>query len=550
MERDNDRKNPGVDKGVDAIEAAKRAVKRMLQDKSLGRDQQRELDEIMARLDEQAKELRAQERELADRGEMVDELQARLTAYEQKFEEIKEPPLLYGHVIRLRGGDLEDNEVSVAHGNQILKVTTGMVSKADIRQGQYVWLHPKSYAIIGASERFEEGLVAKVNDILGDKLVVSLGDGFEKKIIPWDPELGDEVKIGYEVSLLPPTYEILELRPSNEIRDMFLGEKPMVTYDDVGGLEEVIERLRDVVELPYKEPELFEIAKLTAPRGVLLYGPPGCGKTLLAKAVAKENEMTFFNVSVADILSKWVGESENMIKALFRKARDSAPSIIFFDEFDALGTTRGQQDTAGVHKNIIAQILTEMDGVNTLQDVYILGATNRPDMIDPALLRPGRFDEVIEIPRPNRDAGEKIISIYLTEELPIDADLIEEKGGKAEAVAALLDGVVEELYGDDKWVEFKADPDAKQSLKAIKRQDVVSGALLESIVRTAKKNYVKRAMKHPKGSKEREREGIVLADLVEAVDEESKEHALVESSVYARRQRERNRFRDEGVEVG
>ncbi|MDX1612084.1 MAG: AAA family ATPase, partial [Candidatus Thermoplasmatota archaeon] len=322
-----------------------------------------------------------------------------------------------------------------------------------------------------------------------------------------------------------------------------------VTYEQIGGLDDVIERLRDVVELPYKEPELFERAQLTAPRGVLLYGPPGCGKTLLAKAIATENEMTFFNVSVADILSKWVGESENMIKALFRKAREAAPSIIFFDEFDALGTTRGQQDTAGVHKNLIAQILSEMDGVKEMRDVYVLGATNRPDMIDPALMRPGRFDEVIEISRPNREGGRKILSIYLHEALPVDADLIEEHGGKEGALDHLVAKTLDHIYDDDAWVEFKADDEAKEALKAIKRKDVVSGALLESIVRTAKKNYVKRAMQHPKDSTEREREGIVLDDLIEGVEEESKEHALVESSVYARRQRERNRFRDEGVEV-
>ena len=437
----------------------------------------------------------------------------------------------------------------MAHNNQVLKVTTGMVEKSDLRQGQYVWLHPKSYAIIGASHQHEEGLVGKIQDIIGDKLVVTLGDGFEKKIIPWDGDLGDEVKIGYEVSLLPPTYEILELRPSNEIRDLFLGEKPGVTYEQIGGLDDVIERLRDVVELPYKEPELFERAQLTAPRGVLLYGPPGCGKTLLAKAIATENEMTFFNVSVADILSKWVGESENMIKALFRKAREAAPSIIFFDEFDALGTTRGQQDTAGVHKNLIAQILSEMDGVKEMRDVYVLGATNRPDMIDPALMRPGRFDEVIEISRPNREGGRKILSIYLHEDLPVDADLLEEHGDKEAVLDHLVAKTLDHIYDDDAWVEFKADDEAKEALKAIKRKDVVSGALLESIVRTAKKNYVKRAMQHPKDSTEREREGIVLDDLIEGVEEESKEHALVESSVYARRQRERNRFRDEGVEV-
>lgn len=538
-----------LDKAVGSIESAKRAIKRMLQDQDLSDDRTTELEELLNELETRESEVRGTEKALQEHKEEVQELRSQVNAYEEKFDEVREPPLLYGHVLRLRGEDLRDNELSVAHKSQVMKVTTGMVEKDDLRQGQYVWLHPKSYAVIGASSKYEEGTVGSIENIIGDKLVVSIGDGMQKKIIPWDDEFGDEVKIGYEVSLLPPTYELLEVRPSSDVREMFLGEKPGVSYDQIGGLDDIIERLRDVVELPYEEPELFEEAQLTAPKGVMLYGPPGCGKTLMAKALATENDMTFFNVSVADIMSKWVGESENMIKALFRKARETSPSIIFFDEFDALGTTRGQQDSAGVQKNIIAQILGELDGIEELHDVYIMGATNRPDMIDPALLRPGRFDEVIEISRPNREGGKQILSIYLNEEIPVDQDLIDEHGSKEAAVEYLQEKTLDSIYGDEQWVEFEADEQAQESLKAIKRKDVVSGALIESIVRTAKKNYVKRAMEHGKETEAREEEGIVLDDLLEAVEEESKEHALVESSVYALRQRERDRFRDQGAEV-
>ncbi|HVL47429.1 MAG TPA: AAA family ATPase [Candidatus Thermoplasmatota archaeon] len=487
---------------------------------------------------------------LAAQNQEIAELQATVKAYEEKFNQIKEPPLLSAYVLRLGGADLDQRECVVAHGSQVLKVNTGNLEKKALRQGQYVWLHPKTYAIIAASRQFEQGVVGKVVDIYAEKLVITVGDGFEKKIIDLDASIADEIKIGYELSLLPPSMEILEVRPSSEIRDLFLGETPNVRYAQIGGLSETIERIRDVVELPYQEPELFAKIRLKAPKGVLLYGPPGCGKTLIGKAVATENEMTFFNVKVADILSKWVGESENMIKALFRKARENAPSIIFFDEFDALGTTRGQQDSAGVQKNIIAQILSEMDGIDTLKDVYILGATNRPDMIDPALLRPGRFDEVIEIPRPDRKAAEQIISIYLTPDLPIQESFVKEHGGdKTRAMNAMREILVEELYGENKWVEFKLDSEAKESVKTIKRKDIVSGALVESIITTAKKNYVKRVLNFPKGSPDREREGLSVDDIRKAAEEESKEHALVESSVYHKRQRERARFREEGVEV-
>jgi len=487
---------------------------------------------------------------VAEQQVQISELQALVKAYEEKFNQIKEPPLLSAYVLRLSGGDLAPRECVVAHGNQVLKVTTGTLETKDLKQGQYVWLHPKTYAIIAASQQLEQGIIGKIVDVYADKVVVTAGDGMERRVLELDRGIADEIKIGYEVSLLPPSYEILEVRPSSEIRDLFLGETPNIRYAGIGGLEGVIDRIRDVVELPYKEPELFAKIHLKPPKGVLLYGPPGCGKTLIGKAVATENDMTFFNVKVADILSKWVGESENMIKALFRKARENAPSIIFFDEFDALGTTRGQQDSAGVQKNIIAQILSEMDGIEQLKDVYILGATNRPDMIDPALLRPGRFDEVIEIPRPDKKGARAIIDIYLTPDLPLQTAFVAEHGSKEKAIEAIKEALVEELYGDNKWVEFKLDPEAKESVKTIKRKDIVSGALVESIITTAKKNYVKRVMPFPKGSKEREDEGISIEDLRQAAEEESKEHALVESSVYQKRQRERARYAaTEGVEV-
>jgi proteasome-associated ATPase len=488
---------------------------------------------------------------LAQQEEQLEELKAVVAAYEEKFNQIKEPPLLSAYVLRLSGEDLGDHEVVVSHGTQVLKVAVGQVEKKDLRQGQYVWLHPKTYAIIATSKQYEQGVVGKVVDIYQDKLVLSAGMGDERKIIDLPQGLTEEIKIGYEVSLLPPSLEILEVRPSSEIRDLFLGETPNVRYAQIGGLDETLDRIRDVVELPYKEPELFAQIRLKAPKGVLLYGPPGCGKTLIGKAVATENDMTFFNVKVADILSKWVGESENMIKALFRKARENAPSIIFFDEFDALGTTRGQQDSAGVQKNIIAQILSEMDGIDALKDVYILGATNRPDMIDPALLRPGRFDEVIEIQRPNKQAAMQIINIYLTSDLPIQQAYINEHGGsKEKALEAMKNELLDELYGDNKWVEFKLDPEAKESVKTIKRKDIISGALVESIITTAKKNYVKRVLPYPKNSAERAKEGLNMQDLRKAAEEESKEHALVESSVYQKRQRERARYAaNDNVEV-
>ncbi|HEX2021564.1 MAG TPA: hypothetical protein VHH36_02565, partial [Candidatus Thermoplasmatota archaeon] len=181
---------------------------------------------------------------LTQQNEKIAELEAVVKAYEEKFNQIKEPPLLSAYVLRMQGADLEETEVVVAHGTQVLKVATGNVEKNDLRQGQYVWLHPKTYAIIASSKHFEQGVVGKVVDMYTDKLVVTTGDGFERKIIDLDPALANEIKIGYEVSLLPPSLEILEVRPSSEIRDLFLGETPNVRYAQIGGLTETIERIR------------------------------------------------------------------------------------------------------------------------------------------------------------------------------------------------------------------------------------------------------------------------------------------------------------------
>src|SRR3989475_774451 len=261
-------------------------------------------------------------------------------------------------------------------------------------------------AIVEGSAVRNQGAIAKVVDMMDGKLVISVEGDMEKRLIDCDKNVFKKLKPGFQIGVLPPTMEVLEILPNLEVKSLLLGEKPNVTYGEIGGLMEAIERIKDVVVLPYQEAKLFAQISLEAPRGILLYGPPGCGKTLLVKAIATENDMTFFNVSIADVLSKWVGESERIIKEIFRQAHEKKPSIVFFDEIEALFTVRGMMDTSGVHKNIIAQILSEMDGLVELHDVFVIGATNRADLVDPALLRPGRFDEIIDIPRPDRKAAD------------------------------------------------------------------------------------------------------------------------------------------------
>jgi SpoVK/Ycf46/Vps4 family AAA+-type ATPase len=246
--------------------------------------------------------------------------------------------------------------------------------------------------------------------------------------------------------------------------------------------------------------------------------------------------MAFFNVSIADILSKWVGESERLVKELFRQAKEHAPAIIFFDEIEALFTTRGLLDTSGVHKNIISQILAEMDGIIALKNVFVIGATNRPDLLDPALLRPGRFDEIIEIPRPDRRAAACIVRIYLKETFPVAKEIRDRCGGQKKGIQFLQEYLLDELYGETKWIEVKLDPEAKQGVKTVKRKDIVSGALIRAIITTAKKSYVKRVM----GLTERKRreDGLRIEDFDAAIQEETKEHALTEYATFERRQKE------------
>src|SRR5881396_3686890 len=460
-------------------------------------------EEVRDEFEEKMDRLRRQyERDLHSFRYEIEEREYRLKAYEDKFNKIKQPPLLYAYVVRKEGPDLDGNQVVVARATELLKVSTGLMDKSQLGVGQYVWVHPQTYAIVEGSAVRNEGVIAKVADMMDGKLVISIEGDMEKRLINTDKTVYKKLKPGVQIS----------------------------------GLMEAIERIKDVVVLPYQEAKLFAQIALEAPRGILLYGPPGCGKTLLVKAIATENDMTFFNVSIADVLSKWVGESERIIKEIFRQAHEKKPSIVFFDEIEALFTVRGMMDTSGVHKNIIAQILSEMDGLVELHDVFVIGATNRADLVDPALLRPGRFDEIIEIPRPDRQAAEEILRIYLNEELPVQASFEEQSGGHKEAVEALRRFVLDELYGENKWVKVKLDAEAKEAIKTVKRKDIISGAIIEAIVTTAKKNFVKRVILLKKT--ERKKEGLTMRDLEMAIDEESKEHAITEMYVYEKRQRE------------
>lgn len=534
MEFDPERDETGLDEQGEKKKEKKDDDKKKTPEEKL-KDKEEEIETLKMDYESQLRELNFKMRSLERRSEEYEE---KVQSLEKMIEKVRQPPLISGYIVKLVGSDLGDNDVVIARGNDLLKVSLGPVNKYSVKLGQYVWVHPQTYSIIEVSDRVHTGVVAKVFDVITEsgRVILCSEEGMEKRVLPCSEELLKELKPGFQVTVLPPMMDIIEVLPNLEVKNLLLGDRPTVRYDQIGGLDEAMERIRDVIVLPFKETELFEKVELEAPKGILLYGPPGCGKTMLAKAVAAENDMAFFNVSIADILSKWVGESERLVKELFRQAKEHTPAIIFFDEIEALFTTRGLLDTSGVHKNIISQILAEMDGIVALRNVFVIGATNRPDLLDPALLRPGRFDEIIEIPRPDRRGGASIVRVYLKESFPVAKELVQKHGGQKNAIQFLQEYVVEEMYGDNKWIEVKLDPDAKQSVKTVKRKDIASGAILRAIITTAKKGYVKRAMGLSKNKKKDE--GLKVEDFDAAILEETKEHALTEYATFERRQKE------------
>jgi proteasome-associated ATPase len=309
-----------------------------------------------------------------------------------------------------------------------------------------------------------KGEVVHIKDFIDDNRAIVIGRADEEIVIQLsDPLKHDGMKIGDNVLLDPRSGYAVERIPKSDVEEVVLEEVPNVTYDDIGGLGEQIEALRDAIELPYLYPDEFKEHRLSPPKGILLYGPPGCGKTLIAKAVAnslagqierrtgKKTTAYFLNVKGPELLNKYVGETEHKIREVFKKAKEKAkedqPVIVFFDEMDSIFRMRGSGISSDVEITVVAQFLSEIDGLEALRNVIVIGASNRQDLIDPAVLRPGRLDLKIKIDRPDKDSARDIFSKYLTSDLPIHAAELESTGGdKDKTVRLLIDRLVEEMY--------------------------------------------------------------------------------------------------------
>jgi len=332
-----------------------------------------------------------------------------------------------------------------------------------------------------------------------EERVIRLASGLRSARIRAGDSLLVDTKSGYA----------LEVVPKSEVEELILEEVPDIAYTDIGGLGEQIETIRDAVELPFLHPDLYAEHRLLPPKGILLYGPPGCGKTLIAKAVANslakkvaertgqpEGRSFFLNIKGPELLNKYVGETERHIRQIFQRAREKAsegmPVIVFFDEMDSLFRTRGSGVSSDVENTIVPQLLSEIDGVERLDNVIVIGASNREDMIDPAILRPGRLDVKIKIERPDAEAAREIFSKYLIPELPLHADDLREHGNDpVAACAGMIQGAIEQIYSESDENRFLEVTYANGDKEVLYFKDFNSGAMIENIVARAKKQAIK-----------------------------------------------------------
>ena len=452
----------------------------------------------------------------------------------EEVEKLTQPPAAYGTFL----GTNDDGTVDVFSGGRKMRVSLHPdIDVDDLRRGNEVVLN-ESLNVILAREGEGSGEVVVLKEVLdGGKRALVFGRADEERVAELsDSLIGVKLRAGDTVLMESRTGLLIEKLERPEVEELVLEEVPDVTYSDVGGLDDQIEAITDAVELPYLYRELYLEHKLPAPKGILLYGPPGCGKTLIAKAVAnslakKVAEVTgntnarsyFLNIKGPELLNKYVGETERQIRLVFQRAREKSeegvPVIVFFDEMDSLFRTRGTGISSDMESTIVPQLLAEIDGVETLKDVIVIGASNREDLIDPAILRPGRLDVKIRIERPNEVAAAQIFARYLTPDLPLDVEEVRTLGGgdPSKATQAMIETTVTEMYRNDEENRFLEVTYQNGDKEVLYYRDFASGAMIENIVRRAKKLAIKRAIAQ-------ETRGIRTDDLLESIRQEYKEN--------------------------
>ncbi len=457
-----------------------------------------------------------------------------LAALREEVEKLTQPPAAYGTYL----GTNDDDTVDVFSGGRKMRVSVHPDIDLDsLSRGDEVVLN-ESLNVVLARPGELAGEVVTLKEVLdpGHRVAVFVRADEERVVELSDALAGIRLRAGDALLMDSRSQLIIEKLPRPEVEELVLEEVPDITYADVGGLDDQIEAITDAVELPYLHRSLFGAYRLPAPKGILLYGPPGCGKTLIAKAVAnslakKVAEATgnanvrsyFLNIKGPELLNKYVGETERQIRLVFQRAREKAeegvPVIVFFDEMDSLFRTRGTGISSDMESTIVPQLLAEIDGVEALRDVIVIGASNREDLIDPAILRPGRLDVKIKIERPDSEAAAQIFARYLRADLPLDAGEVERLGGgdPEKAARSMIEVTVAEMYRADDANRFLEVTYQNGDKEILYYRDFASGAMIENIVRRAKKLAIKREIAG-------EGTGIRTSDLVESIRQEYKEN--------------------------
>ena len=451
------------------------------------------------------------------------ELREEVVQLGERVEKLTRPPSPYGIVV---GRNPDDHFDVLVNGRKLRVSVGGNIDCDTIELGSEVLLND-SMSIVETRHPEHAGDVVTLTKVLEDgiRAIVSFRGDDERVCELSDSLRGANLRSGDLLRLDSRSNLLLERLLQPEVEHLLLEHVPNVTFADIGGLDDQIEKIRDAVELPFLHADLFAEYQLPAPKGILLYGPPGCGKTLIAKAVANslaqrvaaktgddKGRSYFINIKGPELLNKYVGETERQIRLVFQRAREKSeegwPVIIFFDEMDSMFRTRGTGVSSDMESTIVPQLLAEIDGADKLQNVIIIGATNREDLIDPAILRPGRLDVKIRVDRPNRNAAQQILLRYLSDDLPF---------GKGSQIADIVDLAIDRIFAetaDNRFLEITYQNGEKEELFY---KDFLSGAMLENIVRRAKKKAIKRRISGGDG-------GIITSDLISSVVDEFLEH--------------------------